>query len=388
MRDYGVTPSGIDILIPKTEFYAFTLAGISSWEANIIKQHLLSLGTDSAISRNALVKKCKTNTVIFGNKKQLTALCVKLKDQPFSLPAISEKLTQQLNYLNKDQYVLSVLGRKIKVTNPIVCGIINVTPDSFSGDGLIKSKVTEKELIAVAVAQAGKMIQQGAGMLDIGGQSTRPFSDMVTAVEESKRVVPVIAAIRKKFPQIILSVDTYYCSVAQKALDAGADIVNDITALTYDKRMLSLIQKTKAGCVLMHMKGMPKNMQKNPIYKNVTNEVLDFVSDRVTVCLEKNISQDQLIIDPGIGFGKRVEDNLKLLHDLYKFKIFGLPIFVGLSNKSFIGKIIGQDVNDRTAGTVSANIMAILNGAKILRVHDVRSTIDALKLAEAICSTY
>jgi len=385
MISLGVSPEGARILSPKSRYWAFKLAGIKSWEANIIKQHLLSLGSDAAIERAALVKNIKTTAFIFGNLSQLRKLCQKLEDQPFALREISQNLSLYLDNLDKKEFTLQAGNKKLKIKKPIICGIVNVTDDSFSGDGMLAdSKASDKKLAELVLRKVEAMVKAGAKIIDIGGESSRPFSKRISSTEEVKRVIPVIKILRKKFKNIIISLDTYKYAVAKRGVDYGVNILNDITALRADAKMASLVKKYKLGCILMHMKGNPQTMQISPKYKDVVEEEIDFFKERLSFCSKKGISRSQILIDPGIGFGKRLQDNTKIINELYKFKIFGVPIFLGLSRKSFIGKIVNVKVDERLVGTIAASVIAVSKGANILRVHDVAQTAQALKIVEKI----
>ena len=383
MASLGVATEGINIMSPKILSLAFRVEGINSWEANIIKQHLLSLGTDAAINRGALLKKMKTSVLIFGSVSQLQKLCQKLKNQPFNLRKISQDISFYLDNIFKKEFTLRAHNKLIKIKDPLICAIVNVTPDSFSGDGLL-AKAKKNELSDLALAKAASMVKEGAKMIDVGGESTRPFAKRVTEKEELARVIPAIRAIRKKFKKLLISVDTYKYNVAKAAVDEGADIINDITALRAAPKIASLVKRYKLGCVLMHMKGTPHTMQVNPKYKNVVEDISDFFKARLDFCKEAGISKEQILLDPGIGFGKRAEDNLVIINELYKFKVFGLPIFLGLSRKSFIGKVLKAEVRDRLTGTIAASVVSVLRGANVLRVHDVGQTQQAVRLVSEI----
>lgn len=382
MSSMGVSPEGVRILSPKSLYAAFKIEGIKSWEANIIKQQLLSLGSDAAIERKALIRNIKTAVIIFGTLSQLKKLSEKLKSQPFALKEVSLGICECLNNLYRKEVVFRARDKVLKINRPVVCGIINVTDDSFSGDGLLnKVKDARSGAESLALKAAEKMVRAGAKMIDLGGESTRPFSNPLTAAGETKRVIPVLKALRKNFKKILLSVDTYKYPVARAAADEGADIINDITALRGSPKTASLIKRYKLGCILMHMKGTPKTMQVNPGYKDVTAEVIDFFRERLSFCFNQGIDKSRILIDPGIGFGKRLDDNTAIISELYRFKALGLPIFLGLSRKSFIGKILNVGAGERLAGTIAANVVAVTNGADILRVHDVKETAQAIKVA-------
>lgn len=391
----GVSPEGVRILSPKTIQAAFKIEGIKSWEANIIKQHLLSLGSDAAIERRALVKDIKTSILIFGNLSQLRKLSEKLKTQPFSLREVSENITAFLDNLNEERFTFLARSKVLKISKPIICGIINITADSFSGDGLLRKVSTyakasadrqnsKSKVKSLALEKAEAMIKAGAKIIDIGGESTRPFAKPLKPQVEIRRVMPILRALRKEFKKTPLSVDTYKYRVAKAAVAEGADILNDITALRSSPQIATLIKKYKLGCILMHMKGRPQTMQIKPGYKDVTVEIMDFFKERLEFCSSKGIEKAQILIDPGIGFGKRPEDNNKIIKELYKFKVLGQPIFLGLSRKSFIGKILKAEVGERLIGTIAASTVSLVNGANILRVHDVKETAQAIKVVSKI----
>ncbi|MCK5393229.1 MAG: dihydropteroate synthase [Candidatus Omnitrophica bacterium] len=269
--------------------------------------------------------------------------------------------------------------------DPIICGIINVTYDSFSGDGLIqRGQNTEDKVKYLALKKCENMIKQGVKIIDLGGESSRPFSTPIKGVEEAKNVIPILKAIRNEFKKVFISIDTYKYLVAKKAVDEGVDIINDITAFRGDKRMLNLVKKNDLGCVLMHMKGIPHTMQEKVIYKDTVAEIIEFFNERLNFCFKKGIKKEHVLIDPGIGFGKRQEDNLRIMKELYKLKVFGLPIFLGVSRKSFIGNILNNKVEDRLIGTMAANVISLIKGANILRVHDVKETMQVIKISSAI----
>lgn len=255
-------------------------------------------------------------------------------------------------------------------------GVLNVTPDSFSDGGkfLSPEKATERAL---------QMIEEGADIIDIGGESSRPGSDPVPAEEELRRIIPVIKRLRPQTHRL-LSVDTTKSLVAKEALEEGADIINDISAGRFDSEILTLAHKYQVPLILMHMKGRPKTMQVNPYYKNTLREIAQFLGDRVAAARQAGLSSHQIIIDPGIGFGKRFEDNLLLLNHLNFFQRLHLPLLVGVSRKSFIGEIISQPPERRLAGTIGACLIAVLRGAHILRVHDVQAVREAVQVAEEI----
>jgi dihydropteroate synthase len=257
-------------------------------------------------------------------------------------------------------------------------GILNVTPDSFSDGGRFIAK-------DAAVEHALQMVADGADIIDIGGESTRPGAEPVGTEEEMRRVIPVIEMLRQETDAPI-SVDTYKATTAQAALAAGADMVNDVSALRFDNRMREVIASGKVPVVLMHMLGTPRDMQKNPHYEDCVGEIARFFAERIDYCIKNGIDRSQIILDPGIGFGKRLSDNLDILTHLRRFKEFSLPLLVGVSRKSFIGKIhpSGRPADQRLGGSIAAAVAAVNNGADIVRVHDVAPTVEALKVIQAL----
>jgi len=256
-----------------------------------------------------------------------------------------------------------------------IMGVLNVTPDSFSDGGRFHAP-------DAAVEHALAMIEDGADIIDIGGESTRPGSERISAGTELNRVIPVIEKILEHQSNAILSIDTYKSQVADEALQRGALIVNDISALRYDEQMPGVIQRHNATIILMHMKDDPQTMQDAPYYLDVTSEVYSFLNDRAAFAEQNNIKQ--IIVDPGIGFGKRVQDNLELLRSLNKLKGMGHPVLVGASRKSFIGKILDVDIDLRLEGSIAAAVIGIMNGASIVRVHDIAATKRAVTITDAI----
>lgn len=255
-------------------------------------------------------------------------------------------------------------------------GIINVTPDSFSDPG--KYFDTEN-----AVAQGLEQAEQGADILDIGGESTRPGSEPVSPAEESNRIIPVITELRKR-TKVLISVDTTKAEVAEKALAAGADIINDISAFRFDDRMPLLVSEAGVPVILMHMKGVPKTMQSNPFYEDLFQEIRCFLEERIATATAYGIKREKIIVDPGIGFGKSLTHNLSIINNLGFLEDLGRPILVGISRKSFIGKILNLPPQERTEGTIASAVLSVMRGAHILRVHDVAQVRRAITVAEAV----
>jgi dihydropteroate synthase len=258
--------------------------------------------------------------------------------------------------------------------NPKLMGVVNVTPDSFSDGGLFLDA-------EAAIAHGRELVAQGAGILDVGGESTRPGAEEVSAGEERERVEPVVAGLADT---ATVSIDTSKLSVAEAALDAGASIVNDVTALRHDPEIGALCAGRGAGLVLMHMQGDPRTMQANPVYDDVVDDVKAFLAERLQAAVDAGVDEERVWLDPGIGFGKALEHNLELLRRLGELRELGRPLVVGTSRKSFIGKVDGSEVAERLGGTIASSVLAAAEGADVLRVHDVAEMAQALTVADAI----
>jgi len=262
------------------------------------------------------------------------------------------------------------------ISKPRIMGILNVTPDSFSDGGLYDS-------LEQAVRQAEAMVEQGAELVDIGGESTRPGADTVSLEEETQRVIPVIEALVKRNLNAVISIDTQKPELMKRAVEAGASMINDVFALQRPGAV-EIVASLQVPVCLMHMQGLPQTMQANPSYGNVVTEVITFLQERIKVCIEGGIDKNKLLIDPGFGFGKSLQHNLSLMKHLDEFKCLGLPILIGVSRKRMIGDILDKSVDERALGSVVCAIMAMMAGAAILRVHDVEQTLQAVKLYNAI----
>jgi dihydropteroate synthase len=377
-----VDPYGIEIMLPKAIHYLIRARGISCIAATILKQEMLSLGAEAALPREALTGGSrKTDCLLIGSRAHFEALIRKLAVQPFGLATIGQELRDSLKRFEKPDFVLRLPRQNLRLgAKPLIMGIINLTPDSFSGDGLYGPGAVD-----AARELALRMTAEGADILDIGGESSRPGARAVSAGEELRRTIPVIKAIARH-SAIPLSIDTCKPEVAHAALENGASIVNDITGLK-NSRMRALVRRYRAGAVIMHMRGNPRTMQKQPVYTSLISDLMAFFRHAIGKARETGIPEDALIIDPGIGFGKTLENNLEILSRLEEFKILGLPILVGVSRKSFIGKILGTQPQERIIGSVASCVVAASRGAHILRVHDVKETAQALKITRAIIQT-
>lgn len=259
---------------------------------------------------------------------------------------------------------------------PCIMGVVNVTPDSFSDGGRFLAAED-------ALTQALALVREGAAIVDIGGESTRPGSEPVPAAEELERVLPVIEALADRVG-VPISVDTTKAEVARRALAAGASLINDVSALRSDAGMLEVVAEAGCPVCLMHMKGQPKTMQDEPRYDSVVDEVLRFLEERMAFALANGLREDQIMVDPGIGFGKTVEHNLALLRDLHRFTVLGRPVVLGASRKRFLGAILGAEPGERIIGTVVTTVVGLLAGAHVFRVHDVKPNFEALRVAQAV----
>ena len=273
-------------------------------------------------------------------------------------------------------YVSTRHGKLDCARRTVIMGILNVTPDSFYDGG-------RRSEPARAIADGVEMVQSGAEVLDVGGESTRPGARPVDEAEELDRVLPVIRGLRREVT-VPISIDTYKAGVARAALDAGADIVNDISALRFDPALVSLVAAEEVPVILMHMQGKPQTMQSEPRYNDVVREVRDFLAAQLYEAMDAGIAAERIILDPGIGFGKTLEHNLQLLRGLPTLAALGQPLLVGASRKAFIGKILDLDPEHRLEGSLAAAVAAVLGGANLLRVHDVAETCRAARMADAI----
>ncbi|MBP7792436.1 MAG: dihydropteroate synthase [Candidatus Goldbacteria bacterium] len=274
---------------------------------------------------------------------------------------------------------LILRNKEFRFDRTLIMGIINVTPDSFSDGGLFKN--SDK-----AVKKAIDLVKDGADIIDIGGESARPGALPVEKEEELNRVIPVIKKFREIDNETPISIDTYKSDIAEQAILNGADIINDISGGTFDENIIRIAAKHKSVYILMHMQGKPLNMQQNPVYseKGVIFDIKEFFYNRIKMLEYMGIQKDKIVLDPGIGFGKTLNDNIEILNNLSEFKLFDLPVLVGTSRKTFIGNILNKPPGDRLYGTIASVVLAIINGASIIRVHDVKEVKDAVNVIDKI----
>lgn len=374
----AVDRSAINIMLPKGKFYLLKIEGLSSVNANIIKQQMLASGGEAAVARGAITGKVKySDCIIMGTSAQFNHLIHKLTLQPWFLKETADKIREVLLRFNQpesqivwDNYKLE-FGRKT-----LIMGIVNVTPDSFSNGGKFFN-------LDSAVAGAQRLEEEGADIIDIGGESTRPGAKAVKLAEELRRVIPVIKKVRKKI-KVPISIDTRKSKVAQEAIEFGANIINDISGLKHDPNMIKVIKRYKTPLILMHIKGNPRTMQINPHYEDVISEIYTYFEKSILRLTKYGVEEGKIIIDPGIGFGKNLDHNIQILKRLKEFKSLGRPILIGTSRKSFIGAILNLPVDKRLNGTLASCACAIINGADILRVHDVRQVSEVIKIVDCI----
>jgi dihydropteroate synthase len=382
-QQIGVDPYGIDAMASKTININILIEDQPCKVANIIKQEMLSVGGDAAVARGSVSCSVPASDIlIMGTLKQILVLVRKIEKQPFGLNLIAGNILEILKNISKNEYVLKTYRREINLgKKTLIMGILNVTPDSFSDGGLFYSQQK-------AVERGLQMADEGADIIDIGGESTRPGAKSLDASIESKRVLPVIESLVKQV-KIPLSIDTTKAKVAKLAIIGGAEIVNDISALHGDKEMTKTIKDAGATVILMHMRGKPRNMQKgNLVYNNLMGEITDYLKKSSEKALKAGIEKDRMVVDPGIGFGKTPEDNYKIIRNLYQLKELGMPVMIGTSRKSFIGRITGGEPEQRLEGTAATVTAAIMNGCHIVRVHDVAAMKKVAAVTDAIVHTY
>ena len=377
MESIGVHKASLPIFANKNQILPLKLLQVRTPAANIIKQEMLAAGGDAAVPTGCVLNKDKySDVLLLGTRKHYNLLLKKLELMPyFGMDKVKAELEAVLNE-EKLQTVLAD-GRVLNYDKVLIMGILNITPDSF----YVNSRIAIEEV----VVKAGQMLADGADILDIGGESTRPGSEAVAAEEEQARVLPVIKALRKAYPEAVLSIDTYRASTARLAIEAGADIINDISAMEADAEMIDVVCETKAPIILMHMRGTPKDMQTQCEYKNVVEEVAMYLAERAELLRERGVGAEKIILDPGIGFAKNAEQNLKLMRDLCALTSFGYPVLLAASRKGTIGKVLGDlPAEERLEGTIATSCQAVYAGANMVRVHDVKENLRAVRMLEAI----
>ncbi|MCX8058886.1 MAG: dihydropteroate synthase [Spirochaetes bacterium] len=379
----NVSKEAFNLMKNKNRFVRFYIKNLEFREANILKQEALSRKLEFAISYKTYMmdpKEKRTDGMLSGNLYHLFELIEKLKIQPFSLGVLAKELEEYINfnYLKNFTPEIKIGNRNFKWRdNCYIVGILNVTPDSFYEGSRVN--------IDNVLQRAKFMADNGVDIFDVGGESTRPGSESISVDEELSRVIPVIELLKKNF-DIPISIDTTKAKVAELSFEAGADMLNDISACQFDPEMINVVSKYNKPVCVMHIKGRPKDMQKNPQYNNVIDEIYEYFINRVNFLIERGIKRDNIIIDPGIGFGKNIEHNFILTKYLKAFKTLKLPILYGGSRKSFIGLSLKREPESRLPASLVVHTLAFLNGASFLRVHDVMEQSDAIKIVQMINS--
>ncbi len=380
LKKVGVDLPGIDAMLPKMENVNLLVEEIECKIANILKQEMLSIGGDVAVARGSVSCSIdRTDAVIIGTLKQVRRLADKIAPQPFTLRDISEDIRKILDNITRDTFVLRTPKREIIVGGrTLVMGILNMTPDSFSDGGMFGG-------VEEAVEYALKMEENGADIIDVGGESSRPGSEPVSAGDELDRVIPLIKKLEGLL-SIPISIDTTKADVARRAIESGAEMVNDVSAMRFDAKMPEVIAGCHVPVVLMHMRGVPETMQDGDLsYRVLMGEITGFLEESMENARSSGVNVENIIIDPGIGFGKSTADNVAILRHLKELKTLGRPIMVGTSRKRFIGEITGEErAEDRLEGSAASVAASIMNGADIVRVHDVEFMKKVSRIADEI----
>jgi len=374
----GADKSAADKLAPKFSNIVIKVKDLSLTTCRTLKKISASVGAAAIHAEEDVPdKQTRCDLLILGNISQLKNIAEKIEHQNAKLCALSRDIKEIISSLKSyTNFVLDLPRHKLNLYSKIhISGVVNVTPDSFSDGGLYFDRER-------AIERAHQIVEEGADIIDIGGESTRPGSEPIPAKEELRRVMPVIERLNLDIP---ISIDTYKAEVAREALSAGCELVNDISGLRFDPDMANVIKEFDAGCIVMHIKGTPKDMQINPTYDDVMYEIITYLKESIETARRAGIPEEKILVDPGIGFGKRnPSDNLLILKRLAELKVLGRPIHIGVSRKSFIGKSLGLPLEERLEPSIASGILAALNGANVLRVHDVKATVKAIRMIEAI----
>lgn len=377
LKDIGFDKTYTKKGVEKHDFRTIKICNLSCAQANIIKQTALSAGTDCAVHREVITGKVDfSDCILSGSKSQFRKIAEKLKYQPFKLGILGEQIKELLFEKPAPTFI-----RDIKIDwgeKTYLMGILNITPDSFSDGG----KYLELD---EALNHYNELLLDGADLIDIGGESTRPFSQKVSVEEEIKRVIPVIVKIREFDKNTIISIDTRNAKTAKEAVGAGADIINDISALDWDNDMIDVLKETGAAVILNHSKGTPEVMQNNTVYTDVVDEIFDYLQNKINFLIEQGIDKTKIIIDPGIGFGKTTEQNFEIINRIKEFKSLGCPILTGHSRKNFIKETITSN-DTENLDTATLLISEKLSSSKVdmIRVHNIKKHTILNKLQKSL----
>lgn len=375
LEEMGCDMGALPYFEDRRQVTALRIADVDTRAANALKQEMLSRGGDVAVHRHAIdrgVERC--DCLIFGTKKQIRHLTEKLSAMPYwGLSDVKQEIEGAMAGLSRKRHILNLpggraleLGKKTKLM-----AIVNLTEDSFFAGS--RSSSTD------CLKKVETMIDQGADILDLGAESTRPGSNPVDCETEISRLVPAIEAIRREYPAIPISVDTTKSSVAKACMESGADIINDISGLGFDQELPEAVAKAGAPLVIMHIKGVPRTMQESPHYDCLPGEICRYFEERIDLAVKAGIPRDQIVLDPGIGFGKTTEHNLTLLGHNEFFRSLGLPLLIGHSRKSVFGAVLGEsDPANRLEATLAATSLCVWQDVEIVRVHDVRENRQAI----------
>jgi len=379
LRRVGVDPRSESIMAPKLRYVVIKLKDLDVRAANVLKQEMLAKGAEAAVAKWASgFTRPTTDVLLMGTVKQYRLVLKKLRVQPFGLPDLVEPISRLLESDNPAKTVIGRRGQELVVgERTLVMGILNLTPDSFSDGGLYID-------LPAALERAKEMVAAGADIIDIGGESTRPGADPVGEEEERRRVLPVVERLASEL-DVPLSIDTSKAGVARAAVEAGAAVVNDVTALRGDPEMAGVCAEYGVAVVLMHMPGEPRTMQEDPRYDDIISDLVAFFTERLSFAAGAGIAPERAMIDPGFGFGKTTGHNLEILRRLGELRSLGCPIVLGTSRKSTIGTVLGRaPADDRLEGTAATIAAGILAGARIVRVHDVREMARVAAMTDAI----
>ncbi len=378
----GADPRSIPFFNSKKEILSLFISDVDTRAANVLKQEMLSRDGDVIVHKNSIDRQIdKTDVILLGTEKQYGLLSAKLEQMPYwGLEMVKAQLDDFLSSFFIQKWTIPLPGRESLAlgNKTIIMGIMNLTEDSFYPASRIGS---DTELRNRAIG----LVNNGALILDIGAESTRPGAEKISLDKEMERIIPAIRILRESLPNTILSVDTYKSEVAREAVLEGAHIINDISGMTYDSAMAEVIATSGAAIIINHVKGTPADMQDNPFYEDIIGELTDHFRERIDFSLRSGIDPNSIILDPGIGFGKRMSDNLLILKHLTALKGLGFPIMIGHSRKSFLGTINHQtDPEDRLEGTLAISALCAFQDVQIIRVHDIEKNIRVINTINAV----
>jgi dihydropteroate synthase len=378
MQRIGVDPIGIESMREKICHLNLKIEGIDCRLANLLKQEMVLLGGDVAMDKRIIdCSVAASDLILMGTQNQIKVLIDRLEDRFNGFQGVAVRIRECLKNLESPPHTIRCKKTVFHLDERThLMGILNVTPDSFSDGEMFFAPDR-------AISHGIELASQGADIIDIGGESTRPGAKPLPRDEELRRVIPVIEGLSAKV-DVPISIDTYKSFIAEKAIEAGAQMINDISGLHFDPKMADVAARYEVPIVLMHTKGTPEVMQLDVHYDCLLTEIMEYLEESIEVAEGAGVDAKQIIIDPGIGFGKSAEDNLRIIYHLAELKSLGKPIMLGTSRKSFIGKILNAEIDQRVEGTLASISAAIMNGANILRVHDVGPARKAAQIVDAI----